>query len=147
MAYTGTAARASQGTILGIYQAASGSGSGTFIPVAEQINVKGPSITGKAVKATNQTTSGGTEEYIPDGLVDGGEVDLTGNFIPASHIALAEMVGTTQQIQIQWTQCPTPTPSCEFAAVVTEFEASSDEEKPLEFSCKFKVTGPVTWTA
>lgn len=144
MAYTGTQARASQGTILSIFTGVSGSG--TFVPVAEQITLKGPTITSKAIKATNQTSSGGSEEYIPDGLVDGGEVDLTGNFIPASHIPLAELVGTTQQIQIQWTQCPAPTPSCTCEAVVTDFEATSDEEKPLEFSAKFKVTGPVMWT-
>ena len=144
MPYTGTQAKPSQGTILSLLQ---GSGSGTYVAIAEQISLKGPSVTAKAVKATNQTTSGNSEEYIPDGLVDGGEVDLTGNFIPASHVSLIELVGTTQNVQIEWTQCPTPTPAAIFEAVFTEFETSSEEEKPLEFSLKLKVTGPITWTA
>ena len=142
-----TQAKSGYGTVLsiaGVPPGSSSSGGGTYTAVAEKITLKGPNISAKALKATNQTTSGGAEEYIPSGLVDGGEVEVTGNFVPAEHETLITAVDTIQAWQIAWPQ--TGTHAATFEAIITDFEPSSEPEKPLEFSAKLKVTGPVTFT-
>lgn len=149
---SGTNAKPSQGTLLNVFgvlpsgnASVSGSTAPAYYPIAEQINLKGPSISAKALKATNQTTSGNVQEYISDTLVDGGEVELTGNFLPDTHVVTIGMVGTQQAWQIVWNQV-TPVVTAAFEGILTDFEPTSEEEKPLEFSLKIKVTGAVTWT-
>ncbi len=142
-----TKATSGYGTVLSIGSippGSSSSGVNSYTPVAEQITLKGPNISAKPLKATNQTTSGGAEEYIPSGLIDGGEVEVSGNFLPSEHETLIAIVDTVQSWQVAWPQ--TGTHAATFAGILIDFEPTSEVEKPLEFSAKLKVTGPVTFT-
>ena len=72
-----TEARLGYGTLLQRYTGAS------WVTVAEQVSISGPSLSSDDVEVTNHDSPGGSKEYIP-ALMDTGEVSFDGNFIPSA---------------------------------------------------------------
>jgi predicted secreted protein len=70
-----TQARLGYGTLLQRWVSPS------WVTVAEQVSISGPSLSSDDVEVTNHDSPGGSKEYIP-ALMDTGEVSFDGNFIP-----------------------------------------------------------------
>lgn len=133
-------------TTLGYATLPAGSGGLVYTVIAEITDVKGPGMKAKPIKATNNTTSAGWEEFIASGIVDGGEVDIEANFVPTEHISVIDLLGVTAAYEITWPTLPTPT-TCTFDGIITEAEPTAPLEEQLKLALKIKVTGPVVTTA
>lgn len=56
---------------------------GDWLTIAEQLKIDGPNLSSDDVEVTNHDSPGGIKEYIP-ALMDTGEVNFEGNFIPGN---------------------------------------------------------------
>ena len=90
-----TEARLGYGTLLQRYTGAS------WVTVAEQVSISGPSLSSDDVEVTNHDSAGGSKEYIP-ALMDTGEISFDGNFIPGNASQTQLLTDQKQRIVADW---------------------------------------------
>lgn len=133
------------GTLL---QSGDGGAPEVFTTVAEVTDISGPSLALDPLDVTSHESPGAFREFV-GGLLDGGEVTFTINYVPtgATHDAttglLADMVArTVRNFQLifpdvgatQWS----------FSALVTAFEPAEPVDDRLSAELTLKVTGQPT---
>lgn len=113
-----------------------------FTDIAEVTNISGPGMSVDAVETTSHS-SGGSREFI-GGLLDGGEVSIDINYVPADHATLTTdfLSKDVRNYKIQFPSTPATTWS--FKALMTNFEPSAPVDGQLTASVTLKVTGTPT---
>lgn len=115
-------------------------GGGTYDNVAEVIRVKPPSYSRDAVEATNMDSADSFREYVA-GLMDGGEVQIELNYVPAtSDVLVAAMVAGAGNFQITMPNGV----KFQFRAIVTSYEPDTPLEDRMTASATFKISGKPT---
>lgn len=119
-----------------------------FSPIAEVVNIGGPSLSLDAIDVTNQSSTNGWKESI-GGLLDGGEVTFDINYIPTdtTHDATSGLLSAMQNRTVKNFQLVFPdsgNTTWSFAALVTGFEPSADVSDKLAASVTLKITGEPT---
>lgn len=125
-----------------------GGGPETFTDIAEVMDIEGPSLKMDLADATNQDSAGRFKEFVPT-LLDGGEVGLTLNFLPAdatqsySAGVLQDMINRTKRnFKIVFSNAGST--AWTFAAYVTEFAPSAPVGERLTAKVTLKLTGQPT---
>ena len=125
---------------------ASGSaGTEIFTTIAEITNISGPEESLELIDATHMESPNAFREYIPS-LLDGGELQLDLNFLPAN----ANQQGlrddlrnrTRRNFRVVWPDAGTTTYA--MSGYVTSFSPSAQIDDKLSASATVKVTGPIT---
>lgn len=133
------------GTLL---QVGDGGSPEAFTTVAEVTEISGPSLALDPLDVTSHESPGAFREFV-GGLLDGGEVSFTINYVPtgsthdASTGLIADMIArTVRNFQVifpdvgatQWS----------FAALITAFEPAEPVDDRLSAEVTLKVTGQPT---
>jgi hypothetical protein len=142
-----TTAIIGKGTTIGY--AADGTTAGSFTLLAEIKDVGAPKVTIAEAEATHYTSPNGAEEFIP-GWLNGGEVDIKGNYINSDRTVIEGMLQV-----MKWWQIILPKQGSEVTAggnwMCRGFIKALGADIPLKeaiqthFSVKF--TGKPVWTA
>lgn len=124
-----------------------GAGPEVFTAVAEIRNIGGPEVSVDTTDVTPHSTGTPWRHFVPT-LIDGGEVSLDLNFLPAAadQAALrADMLARTKRnFKVQWPITPTAQQAA-FAAYVTKLSPPAPHDGELSASMTLKITGPVTF--
>jgi len=116
-----------------------------FTPIAEVTNVGGPGMSMDTVDITHHSSPGGWKEYT-GGLLDGGEIKLELNFLPANatqeSLITALSARTKKNFQLLFPDSAATT--WDFSAFVTNFEPSAPVDGKLGASVTLKITGQPT---
>ena len=123
----------------------------SFTAVAEISNISGPGFSMDTAEVTHHESIGAFKEFVGT-LLDGGEVTLEGNWLPANatqglnasgSLMYAYMNRTVDNYQIVWPDSGST--EWTFAALVTNIEPGSDVSDKSAVSFTLKVTGQPTF--
>lgn len=135
-----------QGTLLQIGDG--GSPTETFTTIAEVTEISGPSLALDVIDVTSHDSTGGWREKI-GGLLDGGEVTFTINYLPsnATHNATTGLLRdlknrTKRNFKLVFPDAGSSTWS--FTALVTSFEPSEPIDDRLTADVTLSITGQPT---
>jgi len=110
--------------------------------IAELTNIGGPALSADTIEATSHDSADGYREFL-QGLRDGGEISIEGNFIPgnAGQVALVTDLndGSLDEYTITFPVAMATTWT--FDAIVTAFESSSPFDDKASFTATLKVSG------
>lgn len=141
-----TAATAGYGTLLKIGDG--GSPTETFTTVAEVIDITGPDLKGDSVDVTNHDSASGFKEKIVT-LLDGGQVKITANFLPANSTQsystgiLKDFYNRTKR-NYKIVFSDTGATTWEFAAICIGFQPKAPVKNQLTVDITYEVTGAPT---
>lgn len=117
--------------------------SGTAI--AEVVGITGPGYSRNWIDATHLTSDSQAKEFVA-GLIDGGEVSVDLNFLPANtthKLITTDLVdGSKDAYAITWNDASTTTWS--FTAGVSGFNPSAPKDDRLSATATFKLSGIIT---
>ncbi len=119
-----------------------------FTTIAQVTDIGGPELSLETLETTNHSSADGWREYI-GGLLDGGEVNLSLNFIPtesthnASTGLIKDMVDRVVR-NFQMVFPDTGNTTWSFAALVTSFSPAAPIDEKLSAEVTLKVTGKPT---
>lgn len=116
-----------------------------FTPVAEVVNITGPSMSRELPDATHMASPGGYREFL-GGLKDGGQVACQCNHLPnnATQDALTGVLSFFNSGVIKTWQLVFPTSPAvtwEFQAVLENFEPETPIDDKMGMSFTLKVSG------
>lgn len=120
--------------------------------VAELTNIQAPALTRATIDATTHDGATEAKEFIPDGVYDAGEINVSGHLIAGSTaddlFISALTAGTVQDFEIL-VKASTGTETISGSAIVTAY---TPDDMPVEggkqnFSATLKVTGALTQAA
>lgn len=121
-----------------------------FTAVAEVMSIGGPALSVGSVEATHLTSPNKWKEFIP-GMVDGGEVTLELNFLPANAThkdasgGLLNDMRTRHQGNYKISFPDSPATEWTFPAFVTGFEVTTPTgDEKLAASVTLKISGEAT---
>jgi len=133
------------GTLL---QVGDGQAPEVFTTIAEVTEIGGPSLALDPLDVTSHTSPGAFREFI-GGLLDGGEVTFTINYVPtnatqdATTGLIADMIArTVRNFQLIFPDVGSTQWS--FAALITAFEPAEPVDDRLSAELTLKVTGQPT---
>lgn len=133
------------GTLL---QSGDGGAPENFTTIAEVTDITGPGLVQDPLDVTSHESPGAFREFV-GGLLDGGEVTFTINYVPtaatqdASTGLLADMIARiVRNFQLIFPDVGTTTWS--FSALVTSFEPAEPVDDRLSAEVTLKVTGQPT---
>ena len=110
--------------------------------IAELTNIGGPSLSADTLDVTSLDSADGYREFI-QGVRDGGEISIEGNFIPgnAGQVALVTDLndGSLDAYTITFPAAMATTWT--FNAIVTAFECSAPFDDKASFTATLKVSG------
>lgn len=111
--------------------------------IAEITNLGGPSLAADSLDVTSHDSSNGYREFI-QGLRDGGELSIEGNFYPGDSNGQAGLLtdfnaGTVQSFVMTFPASTGTTWT--FSAIVTAFETTAPVDDKMGFSATLKITG------
>lgn len=124
---------------------------GTILTVGAAIanleSIEGPTISMDTIDVTTHDSEDGIREFV-GGLIDGGEVNVTGNFTAATQASalITLMENRTKTVGATIVFPTTPVATATFDCLVTAVEVSAPHDGKIEFSATFKVTGGVAYT-
>ena len=125
-----------------------GASTEVFTALAEVTGITGPGMSMDTVDIISHTAAGGWKEYA-GGLLDGGEIKLELNFLPANtsqHLLTTAMAARTKKnFKIEFPD--TAHTTWTFSAFVTNFEPSAPVDGKLSASATLKITGQPTLSA
>lgn len=131
--------KAAKGTL---FKVASAGAPSTHVTVGEVTDISGPGLSADVHDVTNMDSTY-AEKVV--GLLDGGEVSLSMNFLPTNtqhKSALADLAsGALRSMQIVWIDGPT---TWSFSGFVTKYEPSASVGGKLGASMTVKISGAVT---
>jgi len=121
--------------------------------VAEIIDINGPSMSRDAIETTkgDGTVGDGYRTFLP-GFRDGGEISITGNWVPAdtTHdgsqglLHVFEDLDTLQAFVIETSSSPVV--AIGFSGILTSFNVDLPLEEQGKLDCTIKISGAVTFT-
>jgi len=115
------------------------------VAIAELTNIGGPSLSAATIDATSHDSADGYREFL-QGLRDGGEIGIEGNFIPgnAGQVALVTDFndGSLDEYTITLPVAMATTWTCN--AIVTAFECREPYDAQASFTATLKVSGKPT---
>lgn len=112
--------------------------------ITELTSVGGPSFSADAIDATTHSSADSYREFI-QGLRDGGEISLEGNFTTATSTAIVTQFNTTATVTVTIDLPTKPSVSRFTASVIcTGFETTAPSDDKIGFNATFKVTGKPT---
>jgi len=118
------------------------------VAIAEIDTVDGVKLKADTIETTNHDSADGYKEFI-QGIKEGGDVSIGGNFIPGDTNGQAALLtdfnnGTIQDFTITF---PDATGTAwAFSAIVTGFETGAKYNDKITFSATVKITGKPTLT-
>ena len=115
------------------------------VPIAELTNIGGPSLSADTIDATSHDSlviASGYREFI-QGLRNGGEISIEGNFIPANpgQVALKTDFDDGSLVAYTITFPAVMATTWTFSAIVTALETSSPFDDKASFTATLKVSG------
>jgi hypothetical protein len=128
-----TAAVIGKGTTVGFFV---GSGTPTFVTLAELLDIKMPKNTASPIKINRYDSPSFFEELIA-GWADGGQLELTLTYVKANAAALYLMFNVAGQMQVT----KPDTSSWTFQGIMTEFGDELPLKDKMTVTCKFSVSG------
>lgn len=135
--------KAAKGTLLKV---GDGGGTEVFTTLAEVTDISGPGLSGGIVEISHMEST--YKEY-DNTYPDGGEVSVSGNFLPAgaTHQALLDdyVAGTLRNFKIVWSDGSST--EWAFSAYVTKYEPSAPLNGKLSFSATLTISGAPTLPA
>ena len=110
--------------------------------IAELTNIGGPSLSAATIDATSHDSADGYREFL-QGLRDGGEISIEGNFIPgnAGQVAIVTDLNDGSLDEYTITFPAVMATTWTFDAIVTAFESSSPFDDKASFTATLKVSG------
>lgn len=127
------------------------SGGGTYVAIAQVIDITGPTIKNSLIDVTDRGTSG-LRQYI-SGLIDNGKVkfklnfdgDDTGHSFTASGaLGTIAQSGASKSFRLEF---PDATPvKATFTAFVEEYTADNPLNGASTADCTLQISGAITWT-
>ncbi len=119
-----------------------------FTTVAEVTEIGGPSLEMESVDMTSHDSPDGWKEYV-GGLLDGGEVSLSLNYLPAhaTHDASTGMLKDMQDRTLRNFQLVFPdtgSTTWAFSALITGFEPAAPHDDKLGADVALKISGKPT---
>lgn len=140
-----SSALAAKGTLLKI---GDGGGTESFTTIAEVTKIGGPKLGAEVLDVTSHSSTSGWREFIA-GLLDGGEVTFTINYVPtnATHNYAAGLLKdftnrTLRNFKVVWPDSGSTTWA--FAAIVKSFEPDAPVDGKLESQVTLKISGVPT---
>jgi predicted secreted protein len=140
-----TAAIFAHGTLL---KKGDGAATEVFTTIAEVTNIGGPGLALDPIDVTSHGSTAGWREFI-GGLLDGGEVSMTINYVPTAgtHDATTGLIAdkvarTVRNFQLVFPDSGNTTWS--FSALVASFEPGEPVDAQLSAEVTLKVTGQPT---
>jgi len=140
-----TQAIKAHGTLLKI---GDGQPSEVFTTIAEVTEISGPSLEQESLEVTSHDSSGGFREFV-GGLIDGGEITLTINYVPteATHNATTGLIADLKNMIVRNFQLVFPdsgSTTWNLSALVQSFEPTEPVDDKLGADVTLKVTGEPT---
>lgn len=115
--------------------------------IAEVVNISGPNISRDFIDVTHQESPSKAREFITN-LIDGGEITLELNFLPANSTQKDLIddiyVDTAQSYSVVWIDGPT---TWSFTGFIQSAEPSAPVDNKLSLSVTIKITGLITLPA
>ena len=110
--------------------------------IAELTNIGGPSLSAATIEATSHDSDDGYREFL-QGLRDGGDISIEGNFIPgnAGQVALTTDLNDGSLDAYTITFPAVMATTWTFNAIVTAFECSAPFDDKASFTATLKVSG------
>ncbi len=125
--------------------ASGAAGDEVFATIAEITNISGPEESLELIDATHMESPNAFREYIPS-LLDGGELQLDLNFLPADTnqqgIRDDQRNRVRRNFQLVWPDSANTTYL--LSGYVTSFSPSAQIDDKLSATATIKVTGPIT---
>lgn len=104
-------------------------------------SITSPSLSADTIDVTTHSSSGGYREFI-QGLRDGGEISIEGNFTTSSANAIITQLNTSSVATVTVDLPTSPSVSRFTASVIcSAFETTAPSDDKIGFSATFKVTG------
>jgi predicted secreted protein len=112
--------------------------------ISEVTSITAPNFTADTLDVTTHSSPDAYREYI-QGLRDGGEIAVEGNYTTASAAAILLQFNTSSTVTMT-VDLPTKPSATRFTATVicTEFSSDAPFDGIITFSSNFKVTGKPT---
>ena len=115
----------------------------TFTAVAEVFSITGPGRSRESIDATHLDSDNGYREFIPGGVIDGGEVTIELNYIPATSDVLITALENTAAGNFRITH-PNLI-ALTFSGFCTAYEVGPiTVDEKLTLTATFKITGQPT---
>ena len=116
-------------------------GGGTYATVAIELSrLQPPGYSRDAIDASHTTSPDEFREYI-EGMMDSGEIEIEGNFVPdASDVVVAALLAGKASFQITFPNAVTWT----FDAFFTNYQPDAPIDDKMSFSATMKVSGKPT---
>jgi len=113
-----------------------------FTTIAEVMDLTVPDSQVEQIDVTNFQSTNNRREFI-SGLVDGGQVDFTLNWVPSSatDVALRNARGVTKVVKLTFPNGATIT----FNANLQSYKPTAPTDKQMTADVSFKVSGDVTY--
>ena len=112
--------------------------------VAEVTSISGPNFTADSLDVTTHGSTNRYREFI-QGLRDGGEISIEGNYLTASASLIVTQLNTTSTVTAVVTLPTTPSATAFTATVIaTSFSTEAPVDGVIPFTATFKVTGQPT---
>lgn len=109
--------------------------------VAEVTSISGPNFTADSLDVTTHGATNRYREFI-QGLRDGGEISIEGNYTTASSALIVTQLNTTSTVTAVVTLPTTPSATAFTATVIaTSFSTEAPVDGVIPFTATFKVTG------
>lgn len=112
--------------------------------VAEVTSISGPNLTADTLDVTNHSSTNRYREFI-QGLRDGGEITIEGNYTTASSALIVTQLNTATAVTVTVDLPTTPSTTRFTASVIsTAFSTEAPVDGVIPFSASFKVSGQPT---
>lgn len=115
------------------------------VAIAELTSIGGPSLSADTLDVSTHDSASGYREFV-QGMRDGGEISIEGNFIPgnAGQIALKTDFDDGSSDEYVITFPASMATTWTFNAIITGFETSAPFDDKASFTATMKVTGKPT---
>jgi len=110
--------------------------------VAELTDVDGPGMSGEEVEVTSHD-SNWWKEFLP-GLIDGGEISLSGNYVPSDDGQAAILAGLKGQTVAAWAITYPNSYGWSGEGFVTAFEPTGPHGDKSEITMTIRTTGEIS---
>jgi len=119
-----------------------------FTAIAEVTELSGPGMSLEPLELTHHESTGAWKEFT-GGLLDGGEISLSVNFLPtnSTHTGLRDVMVSRVARNFQLVFPDSAATTWQFAALVTGYEPKEPVGGKLSADIKLKLTGQPNFSA
>jgi len=116
------------------------------VVVGELTNIGGPGMSADTIDVTSHSSADGYREFI-QGIKDGGEISMEGNFIKADVGQVALLASFNSGVAAEFNIVFLDSSDWTFTAIVTGVECSAPYDDKIGFSATMKISGKPVFTA